>query len=256
MRHRRLFHLPHRRLWAQSPLSLIYSVRDGPDKLLNWFADLTWVDERPEWQVPWAILRIYLRVTSFQTPLLDVITDLLSMNLYRGEGVSWPHTAREWARLVALWRGPVTRTYSINLAPVCVAVANRIPWDEEMPGRFVGSFRYPTSPLTIELDGHIRGPLVQELQAFIARMLPYMDLVLRSIRNDCLVCSGGQCVAQKSCMSNWLTWLTVRGTPQNLVCANYTATWSPRQMRIRWRAALLDKELSWRDDHPEVVVAS
>jgi hypothetical protein len=90
----------------------------------------------------------------------------------------------------------------------------------------------------VAIDGHVQGPLVGELEAWLHADNPDVEFKITQLFKDCNVCHDGFCTLM-GCEYYWHTTLHMRGTPTKISCRAFTAEWTDEEMRMRWRPSLL-----------------
>ena len=113
--------------------------------------------------------------------------------------------------------------------------------------------RIDNGKLIFVLDGHIRGPLIEELERHFAFANPGYDFcIVTEYSEDWPSCD----VHTRDCEQQHKAWLYVRERgvgPLPFVCSPFVARWLPSEMRERWRPALTDPEerhADWPFDPP------
>jgi len=99
-------------------------------------------------------------------------------------------------------------------------------------------------PVRVELDGHIIGPLVGEIEQFLAAGNPGLEFIIRSSYRDCNTCG-----TLMACDAYWHTTLYIRGAVTRITCSPFVRDWTMAEVRERWRPSLYDlafnKDESW-----------
>ncbi len=97
-----------------------------------------------------------------------------------------------------------------------------------------------------QLDGHIRGPLIDELEAHFVTDNPQYQFRITSEYSDCNQCDKYGCTVM-GCDSEYKAWLHVRGRGP-ITCSGFIREWTLPEMRQRWHRALThryEKHTNW-----------
>lgn len=101
----------------------------------------------------------------------------------------------------------------------------------------------------VALDGHIRGPLIAELEEHFSKDNPFLEFAITTEYSDCNTCNEYGCTLM-GCDSYWKAKLHIRGlagTP--LDCSMFVRDWTLPEMRLRWRRSL-DKQGDHGSNYP------
>jgi hypothetical protein len=103
----------------------------------------------------------------------------------------------------------------------------------------------------VTLDGHIQGPLIQELEAHFAKDNPRYEFRITTEFSDCNTCHNGVCTIV-GCASMHKATLHMRGSG-SVICSPFVREWTLTEMRERWHRTLThswEHHANWPFEQP------